>query len=70
MKGVFKAIFSALLGRQSVLAQASDSADLETLSASSSVQEPSAAQLERANSLRCERILNYWLDTELFDLPE
>lgn len=70
MKGIFKSIFGALLGRQSASTPASNNTSATAVTATRSSPKPSAKQIEQAKSQRCKRILNYWLDTELFDLPE
>ena len=54
MRNIFKAILSSLFDRKKRLGQSISK----------------TANSEKINVERCQRILNYWLDTELFDLPE
>lgn len=70
MKGVFKSILARLFNRQAAL-KATDAPNLSAtrgLSASHATKVP--AENNYVNTQQCERILNYWLDSELFDLPE
>ncbi|WP_432786122.1 hypothetical protein AAEX37_00227 [Oligella sp. MSHR50489EDL] len=68
MKGIFKSILHRLFEQQSPLARAKAKSNIST--SSNNHTSHTSISLDQVNSARCERILNYWLDTELFDLPE
>jgi len=85
MKVVFSKILTALLGRKEAFLAESPATDSETKTAElksriqspnfkenhkNSVVDSTIVEVEKAASDKCQRILNYWLDSELFDVPE
>lgn len=67
MKKLFKSVLDALFCRKNEL----NNNTPEGTSLPHQIRSSSSKDIEvkRANADRCQRILNYWLDTELFDLP-
>lgn len=68
MKKLFTSVLNALLCRKNELNNNMPvAAQLPYQIKSSSSKD---VEVKRINADRCQRVLNYWLDTELFDLPE
>jgi AAA domain len=68
MKRILKAVLTALFGREKELNDRVSSPAARKYKTSNIASEK--AKNDQIRSDRCQRILNYWLDAELFDLPE
>ena len=68
MKGIVKSVLHRLFNRQSTISTAESKPSTSTKAKANTPH--TSVNLDQLNSARCERILNYWLDAELFDLPE
>lgn len=68
MKKLFTSVLNALFCRTNEIN------NNKPVAAQPSYQNKSSSskdvEVKRINAARCQRVLNYWLDTELFDLPE
>ncbi|RUO34884.1 DEAD/DEAH box helicase [Aliidiomarina soli] len=76
MKRTLKSVLSALFGRKKQIHKETYTVIHNSVHRDSNLKEQATQKLTRdqenelKDKLRCEQILNYWLDTELFDLPE
>lgn len=68
MKGLVKSLLHRLFDRQSAISTVEPKPTSPT---NATVTLPHASNnVAPLSAVDCERVLNYWLDTELFDLPE
>lgn len=70
MRGVFKSILTRLFNRQAALKAMNSSLSAAVRGVSAASASKPSAENSYVYTERCKRVLNYWLDTELFDLPE